>query len=210
MNDYEERKQARIDRYREKAEKARQQSSQLSHESVSMLEHIPPGQPILVGHHSERGHRKLLERSDRKMEQSIAASEKADYYEHTQNIPQLNRAIKYVPYVSSRAAGAPRGSSPKGGAGREDRASNTSAASSHKAKAVGHDTHTGMMILALTTRHRVERPATRMGGGTLNPMERPCPSPFEMPLTYDCEPENPHRSTVRILSYQRRHRFCKG
>lgn len=82
MNDYEERKQARIDRYREKAEKARQQSSQLSHESVSMLEHIPPGQPILVGHHSERGHRKLLERSDRKMEQSIAASEKADYYEH--------------------------------------------------------------------------------------------------------------------------------
>ena len=48
MNDYEERKQARIDRYREKAEKSRQQSSQLSHESVSMLEHIPPGQPILV------------------------------------------------------------------------------------------------------------------------------------------------------------------
>lgn len=63
MNDYEERKQARIDRYREKAEKARQQSSQLSHESVSMLEHIPPGQSILVGHHSERGHRKMLERN---------------------------------------------------------------------------------------------------------------------------------------------------
>ena len=124
--------------------------------------------------------------------------------------PQLNRAIKYIPYVLSRAAGAPRRSSLKGGAGREDRANNTSAASSHKARAAGHDTHTGMMILALATRHRVERPATRMGGGTLNPMERPCPSPFEMPLTYDCEPENPHRSTVRILSYQRRHRFCKG
>ena len=40
--------------------------------------------------------------------------------------------------------------------------------------------------------------------------QRPCPSPFEMPLIYDCEPENPHRSTVRILSYQRRHRLCKG
>lgn len=82
MNDYEEKKQARIDRYRERAEKARARSSQLSHESVSMLEHIPPGQPILADHHSARGHRKLLERSDRKMEQSIAASEKADYYEH--------------------------------------------------------------------------------------------------------------------------------
>ena len=40
MNDYEERKQARIDRYRERAEKARQRSGQLSHESISMLEHI--------------------------------------------------------------------------------------------------------------------------------------------------------------------------
>ncbi|MEI3305906.1 MAG: DUF3560 domain-containing protein [Dysosmobacter sp.] len=93
MNDYEEQKQARIDRYREKAEKAREQSSQLSHESVSMLEHIPPGQPILVGQHSERGHRKLLERSDRKMEQSIAASEKADYYEHKARAAENNTAI---------------------------------------------------------------------------------------------------------------------
>lgn len=68
MSEYEERKQARIDRYREKAEKARQESRQLSHESISMLEHIPPGQPILVGHHLEQGHRNLLKRSDQKME----------------------------------------------------------------------------------------------------------------------------------------------
>ena len=93
MSDYEDRKQARIDRYREKAEKARQESRQLSHESMSMLEHIPPGQPILVGHHSERGHRKLLERSDRKMEQSITASEKADYYEHKAEAAERNTAI---------------------------------------------------------------------------------------------------------------------
>ena len=93
MNDYEEKKQARIDRYRERAEKARARSSQLSHESVSMLEHIPPGQPILADHHSARGHRKLLERSDRKMEQSIAASEKADYYEHKARAAENNTAI---------------------------------------------------------------------------------------------------------------------
>ena len=93
MSDYEDRKQARIDRYRERAEKARQESRQLSHESISMLEHIPPGQPILVGHHSERGHRKLLERSDRKMEQSITASEKADYYEHKAAAAESNTAI---------------------------------------------------------------------------------------------------------------------
>ena len=93
MSDYEDRKQARIDRYRERAEKARQESRQLSHESISMLEHIPPGQPILVGHHSERGHRKLLERSDRKMEQSITASGKADYYEHKAEAAERNTAI---------------------------------------------------------------------------------------------------------------------
>lgn len=93
MNDYEERKQARIDRYREKAEKARQESRQLSHESSSMLDYVPPGQPILVGHHSERGHRKLLERSDRKMAQSVAASEKADYYEHKAEAAESSTAI---------------------------------------------------------------------------------------------------------------------
>ena len=93
MSDYEERKQARIDRYRERAEQARQESDELSRKSFSMLEHIPPGQPILVGHHSERGHRKLLERSDRKMKQSIAASEKAAYYEHKGEAAERNTAI---------------------------------------------------------------------------------------------------------------------
>lgn len=93
MSDYEERKQARIDRYRERAEKARQESQRFSHESISMLEHIPPGQPILVGHHSERGHRNLLKQSDKKMEKAIAASEKADYYERKAEAAERNTAI---------------------------------------------------------------------------------------------------------------------
>ena len=76
MNDYEERKQARIDHYREKAEQARQESRQLYQQSSDMLSGIPLGQPILVDHHSARGHRRLLERADQKMGQSVAASEK--------------------------------------------------------------------------------------------------------------------------------------
>ena len=91
MSDYEERKQARIDRYRERAEEARQESQRFSHESISMLEHIPPGQPILVGHHSERGHRNLLKQSDKKMEKAIAASEKADYYERKAEAAERTR-----------------------------------------------------------------------------------------------------------------------
>ena len=39
--------------------------------------------------------------------------------------------------------------------------------------AAGHEAHTGMMILALTMSHIVGRPATEIGGGTKNPMERP-------------------------------------
>ena len=62
LNDYEERKQARIDYYREKAEQARQESHQLYQQSSDMLSAIPPGQPILTDHHSARGHRRLLER----------------------------------------------------------------------------------------------------------------------------------------------------
>ena len=64
LNDYEERKQARIDYYREKAEQARQESHQLYQQSSDMLSAIPPGQPILTDHHSARGHRRLLERAE--------------------------------------------------------------------------------------------------------------------------------------------------
>ena len=43
----------------------------------------------------------------------------------------------------------------------------------------GHEARTGMMILASAMRHSVGRPATGMGGGTLNPMERLCQPPSE-------------------------------
>lgn len=41
---------------------------------------IPFGQPILVGHHSERGHRKIIERADNAMRKSIEEDKKADTY----------------------------------------------------------------------------------------------------------------------------------
>ena len=44
--------------------------------------------------------------------------------------------------------------------------------------AAGHEPHTGE-ILASAMRHSVGRPATGMGGGTKNPMERLCQPPSE-------------------------------
>jgi len=42
---------------------------------------IPLGQPIIVGHHSERGHRKVIERADNAMRKSIEESKKAEDYQ---------------------------------------------------------------------------------------------------------------------------------
>jgi hypothetical protein len=41
-------------------------------------EHIPPGQPILVGHHSERGHRRALQRMDGHMRAAVQLTKEAE------------------------------------------------------------------------------------------------------------------------------------
>ena len=67
MNAYEERKQARIDRYHELSAKNRTRAQGRFKASDDAVAGIPAGQPILVGHHSERRHRRALERSDTNM-----------------------------------------------------------------------------------------------------------------------------------------------
>lgn len=78
--DYQDRKEARVERYEERAARAQAESDAASKAAHDILSHIPPGQPILVGHHSERRHRRDLEKSDRNMRRSIEAGEKAAYY----------------------------------------------------------------------------------------------------------------------------------
>ena len=88
MNDYEERKQARIDRLHEKAEKARAESHSLFKQSTDMASAIPAGQPV----HGPAD-RRYREKIGRKMDQSIAALEKADYYERKAQAAENNTAI---------------------------------------------------------------------------------------------------------------------
>jgi len=80
MTSYEERKQAKIDRYKELAGQADQQSTSLSEQSSKMASVIPFGQPILVGHHSEGRDRRYRDKIHNKMSQSVEASKKAEYY----------------------------------------------------------------------------------------------------------------------------------
>lgn len=75
---YRERRQRRADRLREWSEKRRQKSAACLASAQEIASHIPMGQPILVGHHSERRHRRDLSRIERGIEHGVEHHHKAD------------------------------------------------------------------------------------------------------------------------------------
>ena len=81
MNAYEEKMEARKEYYEKKAAAARAESSARWDESSKMASRIPFGQPILVGHHSERADRAYRDRIFKTGEKAYEAEKKADYYE---------------------------------------------------------------------------------------------------------------------------------
>jgi len=93
MNDYEQKKQARIDRYRDRAEKAEKESERRFKAAHDAVKHIPFGQPILVGHHSEAGHRATLKRSHNHMDKGCEAYDKAKHYVGKAWAAENNNAI---------------------------------------------------------------------------------------------------------------------
>lgn len=88
-----EKQEARADRCRELAEKARRESTAAYNQSYKMVEHIPAGQPILVGHYSEGAHRRLLDRSWNTLGKSVKLGEKAEYYEQKAEAAENNNSI---------------------------------------------------------------------------------------------------------------------
>lgn len=75
---YEEKQAARKERLLERAEKAERRSSSAERAASERASHIPMGQPILVGHHSERRHRRDIERIQRSMDKSLEEQRKAE------------------------------------------------------------------------------------------------------------------------------------
>lgn len=74
----EEQETDRADRTERRAERLEGRAERLAAESQAhydrakqLVENIPSGQPILVGHHSERGHRRVLDRSWAQMGKSV-------------------------------------------------------------------------------------------------------------------------------------------
>lgn len=79
-NAYEARLEARRERYLALAERARTASAASYDRVRRICEHIPFGQPILIGHHSERHARADQRRIENGMRASIEADNKASYY----------------------------------------------------------------------------------------------------------------------------------
>lgn len=75
-----ERLERKLAKRREWAESAKNKSNQRLKSAMGEIEGIPPGQPILVGHHSERRHRRALEKHDNKMRQACELADKAKHH----------------------------------------------------------------------------------------------------------------------------------
>jgi len=81
MNEYEAKQEARREQYEQLARKNNAEARSRQGEAMKQLSIIPPGQPILVGHHSEAGHRAHLKRIDNHFRKASEATDKAEYYE---------------------------------------------------------------------------------------------------------------------------------
>lgn len=71
---------AKLERFEKYGDNAAKRAQQASDESSRMASFIPLGQPILVGHHSEKSDRAYRARIWAKMDKSVEESKKAKYW----------------------------------------------------------------------------------------------------------------------------------
>lgn len=76
-----ERLEHKLEKREEWAAKASERCTAEFETARQITEHIPFGQPILVGHHSEAGHRRAIERSAGHMDKGCEAYNLAKYHE---------------------------------------------------------------------------------------------------------------------------------
>lgn len=81
MNKYEAKQEAQRERLLERAEKAKMEAMGAATARRALCSRIPLGQPILVGHHSEKRHRRDIERIDRQFQRQHKAHQKAERLE---------------------------------------------------------------------------------------------------------------------------------
>jgi hypothetical protein len=90
---YEEKRERRIDKYKSRARKASISSEQHRKIADDAVSGIVPGQPILIGHHSEKRHRAALNKCHSHMDKTIEEQDKAAYYFEKAIAAESNTAI---------------------------------------------------------------------------------------------------------------------
>jgi hypothetical protein len=93
MNDYEQKKADRIERLRERAQSSAAKGNAALDAARAIGERIPFGQPILVGHHSERRHRRDIDRIDAKYRRGFEALSEAKDLTRRADAAEANTAI---------------------------------------------------------------------------------------------------------------------
>ena len=93
MNAYEQKRQAKIERLQERADKATNEANGLWKRGHDMASVIPFGQPILVGHHSESRDRNYRNRIQNTFRKASEATEKANHYAQKAASAAANNAI---------------------------------------------------------------------------------------------------------------------
>ena len=92
--DYEERKNKRIERYRELFKKAKERSNQyINSDANKTLERIPLVQPILSDHYSANSHRKLIDRAQANIRKSIEMDDKSKFYSNRAESAENSKTI---------------------------------------------------------------------------------------------------------------------
>lgn len=91
--DYEERREARKLRYEELSKKAEERSNQYSNSRANRILAMTPGQPIIIGHHSERMARRLHEKAWQDIGKSIEEDKKSQYYKERAETVENSKVI---------------------------------------------------------------------------------------------------------------------
>lgn len=97
-----ERQEARAERFTGYSGKRASESAQALDEVERLAAMIPPGQPILVGHHSERRTRRDAQRIENGMKRAVMLFERAEYWEERARSALLHAKYKERPDVRWR------------------------------------------------------------------------------------------------------------
>jgi hypothetical protein len=101
MEAKQDRTEARAERYEGWAENATKRSDAAFQRSHDMMKDIPFGQPILIGHHSEKRDRNYRDRAWNLLGKGVEESKKADYLKERANAADT-AAEKSVPFMVRR------------------------------------------------------------------------------------------------------------